>query len=208
MIEVMVSTLTDNISIDDSILIRQYRDGDIKAMERLIVKYQDRIYNAIIRICGNRDDAVELTQDTFVKVLEGIDGFEGKSSFYTWLFRVAVNLTINHCKRRIRISPATLDGDEPGGGRSVAVSGLKHMLSDDGSPDPARLAIDREMCGFVHAALAQLDSDHRAIVVLRDIEGMNYTDISDALGIEMGTVKSRLSRARGQLRGILEAMLK
>jgi RNA polymerase sigma-70 factor, ECF subfamily len=208
MIEVMVSTITDNINIDDSILIRQYRDGDVKAMERLIVKYQDRIYNTIIRICGNRDDAVELTQDTFVKVLESLDRFEGKSSFYTWLFRVAVNLTINHCKRRIRMSETPLDADEPRGGRSVAVSGLRHMLSDDGSPDPARLAIDKEMRELIHSALARLDNDHRTIVVLRDIEGMNYMDISDTLGIEMGTVKSRLSRARGMLREIFEAMLK
>jgi RNA polymerase sigma-70 factor (ECF subfamily) len=202
-----VDTVTENINIDDSILVRQCRDGDMQAMGRLIVKYQDRLFNTVLKICGNRDDAVELTQDAFVKVLESIGTFEGKSGFYTWLFRIAVNLTINHCRRRIRTSTESLDGDA-GTGRSIAVSGLRTMLSDDGSPDPARLAIDKEMRELVVVALGRLDNDHRTIVVLRDIEGMSYIDISETLGIEMGTVKSRLSRARNLLREILEAMLK
>jgi RNA polymerase sigma-70 factor, ECF subfamily len=202
-----VDTVTENINIDDSILVKQCRDGDMQAMGRLVVKYQDRLFNTVLKICGNRDDAVELTQDAFVKVLESIGTFEGKSGFYTWLFRIAVNLTINHCRRRIRTSTESLDADA-GTGRSIAVSGLRAMLSDDGSPDPARLAIDKEMRELVVVALGRLDNDHRTIVVLRDIEGMNYIDISETLGIEMGTVKSRLSRARNLLREILEAMLK
>jgi RNA polymerase sigma-70 factor, ECF subfamily len=201
-----LNTATENIHIDDSILVRQFREGDMRAMERLIVKYQDRIYNTVVRICGNRDDAVELTQDAFVKVLESIGSFEGKSAFYTWLFRIAVNLTINHCRRRIRTSTEPLEVSLTG--RSIAASGLRAMLSDDGSPDPARLAIDKEMRELVLKALQQLDSEHRSIVVLRDIEGMSYIDISETLGIEMGTVKSRLSRARTMLREILEVMLK
>jgi RNA polymerase sigma-70 factor (ECF subfamily) len=202
-----VDTVTENINIDDSILVRQCRDGDMQAMGRLVVKYQDRLFNTVLKICGNRDDAVELTQDAFVKVLESIGTFEGKSGFYTWLFRIAVNLTINHCRRRIRTSTESLDADA-GTGRSIAVSGLRAMLADDGSPDPARLAIDKEMRELVVVALGRLDNDHRTIVVLRDIEGMNYIDISETLGIEMGTVKSRLSRARRLLKEILEAMLK
>jgi RNA polymerase sigma-70 factor, ECF subfamily len=203
----MVNTATENIHIDDSILVRQFRDGDMRAMERLIVKYQDRVFNTVLKICGNRDDAVELTQDAFVKVLESIGTFEGKSGFYTWLFRIAVNLTINHCRRRIRTSTEPLDGPIAGS-RSIAASGLRAMLSDDGSPDPARLAIDKEMRELVLKALERLDNEHRTIVVLRDIEGMNYIDISETLGLEMGTVKSRLSRARAMLREILEVMLK
>jgi RNA polymerase sigma-70 factor, ECF subfamily len=203
----MVNTATENIHIDDSILVRQFRDGDMRAMERLIVKYQDRVFNTVLKICGNRDDAVELTQDTFVKVLESIGTFEGKSGFYTWLFRIAVNLTINHCRRRIRTSTEPLE-TPVAGSRSIAASGLRAMLSDDGSPDPARLAIDKEMRELVYTALSRLDNEHRAIVVLRDIEGMNYIDISEAMGLEMGTVKSRLSRARAMLKEILEVMLK
>jgi RNA polymerase sigma-70 factor, ECF subfamily len=203
----MVNTATENIHIDDSILVRQFRDGDMRAMERLVVKYQDRVFNAVLKICGNRDDAVELTQDAFVKVLESISTFEGKSGFYTWLFRIAVNLTINHCRRRIRTSTEPLE-TPIAVGRSIAASGLRAMLSDDGSPDPARLAIDKEMRELVLKALERLDNEHRTIVVLRDIEGMNYIDISETLGLEMGTVKSRLSRARAMLREILEVMLK
>jgi len=204
----MVSTIAENINIDDNILIRQFRDGDAKAMERLIVKYQDRVFNTIVKMCGNREDAAELTQDTFVKVLESIERFEGKSGFYTWLFRIAVNLTINHCKRRIRTGTDSLDQPLKPDGRSVAVSSLRLMLSDDGSPDPARLAIDKEMRELVIEALGQLDNDHRTIIVLRDIEGMNYTEISETLNIEVGTVKSRLSRARNMLKETFEAMLK
>lgn len=202
-----MNTVTENINIDDRMLVRRYCDGDMKAMERLIVKYQDRLFNTILRMCGNRDDAVELTQDAFVKVLESIDKFEGRSSFYTWLFRIAVNLTLNYCKRRIRASAEPLEGGAVGN-RSIAASGLRTMLSDGGSPDPARLAMDREMRELVLASLERLDSDQRTIVILRDIEGMSYAEIAETLCIEIGTVKSRLSRARSLLREILEAVLK
>ncbi|MHC4098007.1 MAG: sigma-70 family RNA polymerase sigma factor [Planctomycetota bacterium] len=82
-----------NIKMDDAVLVERCRQGDSAAMERLILKYQNRIYNVILRICVNTDDATELTQDTFVKIIEKIDEFEGRSSFYTWAFRIAVNLT-------------------------------------------------------------------------------------------------------------------
>ena len=83
------------INIGDDVLIKQCQRGEISAMERLILKYQNRLYNVILRICSNPDDAAELTQETFVKVIENIEKFQGKSSFYTWAFRIAVNLTIN-----------------------------------------------------------------------------------------------------------------
>ena len=87
-------TETANISIDDTVLVQQCLQGDSAATERLILKYQNRIYNAILRICANPDDAAELTQDTFVKVIEKIDKFEGRSSFYTWAFRIGVILPV------------------------------------------------------------------------------------------------------------------
>lgn len=163
-------------------------------MSRLIVKYQDRIYNTILKICNNSDDAAELTQDTFVKVLENIAGFRGKSSFYTWLFRVAVNETINFCRRRFKVATQSLDA-------GIAVP------ADMSASDPVRLAQQKEVIALLTDAIGRLDEEHRVVIVLRDIEQMSYTQIAETLELELGTVKSRLSRARTMLREILEAVL-
>ncbi len=98
-----------NITIDDRALVAQCRGGYTEAMERLIIKYQDRIFNVIRKICTNYDDAAELTQDTFVKAIENLDKFQNRSTFYTWLFRIAVNLTINHCRKNIRLGFESID---------------------------------------------------------------------------------------------------
>jgi RNA polymerase sigma-70 factor (ECF subfamily) len=196
---------TAHISIDDAILIKRWRCGDLDAMERLIIKYQNRIYNVILKICANVDDASELTQETFVKIIENIDGFEGRSSFYTWAFRIAVNLTLNYCQRGLKRGYSSIDA-ESGEANSQAKGALKEYLEDESSPDPAKTVETDELYKIVLAALMRLDEDQRAVVVLRDIEGMNYAQIAKVLDIELGTVKSRLSRARGNLREILEAV--
>ena len=195
-----------NANIDDTLLVEQCRRGRSEAMERLILKYQNRIYNVILKICANPDDAAELTQETFVKIIENIGKFKAKSSFYTWAFRIAVNLTLNYCQRNAKREITSLDveDDERDNGTKQQ---LKQFLSDDNSPDPASVAQNKELCEIAIAALKKLDEPQRAVVVLRDIEGMNYVQIARILGIELGTVRSRLSRARGNLRQILEAML-
>lgn len=165
-------------------------------MSCLIVKYQDRIYNTILKICNNSDDAAELTQDTFVKVIENISSFRQKSAFYTWLFRVAVNETINFCRRRFNAPSTSLDG-------TAAVA----TLADRADSDPARLAQQKEVIALLTDAIGRLDEDHRVVLILRDIEQMSYTQIADVLEIELGTVKSRLSRARALLRELLETVL-
>ena len=195
-----------NINIDDAVLVRQCWQGDSAAIERLILKYQNRIYNVILKICADPDDAAELTQDTFVKIIENIDNFQGRSSFYTWAFRIAVNLTLNYCRRNVRLGFSSLDAEQnrydsqPG-------SVLKEMLSNDSSLDPAVVAQDKELFQIVLESLKKLDDAQRAVVVLRDIEGMNYNQIANVLDIELGTVRSRLSRGRKKLRQILEAVL-
>ena len=196
-----------SVDIDDSVLVQQSQAGDTKAMERLILKYQNRIYNVTLKMCGNPDDAAELTQEAFVKVIESINKFQGKSSFYTWLFRIAVNLTLNHCQRTSRTATRSLDAEESGQ-EGAAKQYLKDFLSDDSAADPAALAQSRELCELAKQSLLKLDEPQRAVIVLRDIEGMNYNDIADVLNIELGTVRSRLSRARSHVRDILEAMLK
>ena len=197
---------TANIGIDDAVLVEQCRRGDSAATEKLILKYQNRIYNAILKICANPDDAAELTQDTFVKVIENIDRFEARSSFYTWAFRIAVNLTLNYCQRNVRLGLVSLDAkDNEYDGQARRV--LKEFLSDDSSPDPAMVAANKELYRLAVSALMKLDEAQRAVVVLRDIEGMNYAQIAEVLDIELGTVRSRLSRARSNLREIMEAFL-
>jgi len=198
---------TANVSIDDTILVQQFRQGDSVAMERLILKYQNRIHNIIIKICANRDDAAELTQETFVKVIENIERFQGRSSFYTWVFRIAVNLTLNYCKKRVKIAFKSLDAevDEQDG---PVKRQLKDFLNDESSPEPAEIAQNRELCELAKKSLLRLDDDQRAVVILRDIEGMSYAQIAEVLEIELGTVRSRLSRARGNLREILESLIK
>ena len=195
-----------NINIDDAVLVRQCWQGDSAAIERLILKYQNRIYNVILKICADPDDAAELTQDTFVKIIENIDNFQGRSSFYTWAFRIAVNLTLNYCRRNARLGFSSLDAEQirydsqPG-------SVLRELLSNDSSLDPAVVAQDKELCQIVLESLKKLDDAQRAVVVLRDIEGMNYNQIANVLDIELGTVRSRLSRGRKKIRQILEAIL-
>jgi RNA polymerase sigma-70 factor (ECF subfamily) len=203
----MVYLKAPSISINDSVLVEKSQGGDTVAMERLILRYQNRIHNVIMKMCGNADDAAELTQETFVKVIESIDKFKGRSSFYTWLFRIAVNLTLNHCQRNAKMATRSLDAEESGSD-SQAGSVLKDFLSDDSAADPAVLAQRKELCRLAMQAILKLDEPQRAVMVLRDIEGMNYAQIADVLNVELGTVRSRLSRARGHLREILEAMQK
>jgi RNA polymerase sigma-70 factor (ECF subfamily) len=158
-----------------------------------------------LRICANPDDAAELTQDTFVKVIENIDKFEGRSSFYTWAFRIGVNLTLNYCQRSVKLGFKSLDAeDNEDDDKDRGV--LKEFLTDDSLPDPAVVAQNKELCRIVIKALMKLDDAQRAVVVLRDIEGMNYAQIAEVLDIELGTVRSRLSRARTNLREIMEAV--
>jgi len=192
------------INIGDAALIEQCQRGDTSAMERLILKYQSRLYNVILRICSNPDDAAELTQETFVKVIENIGNFQGKSSFYTWAFRIAVNLTINYCRRSSRLGLKSLDFDESG---DQATGALREYLRNDKSPDPASIAQNRELCNLVVQSIAKLDDDHRTILVLRDIEGMSYSQIAQVLELELGTVRSRISRARSKFKDILETII-
>lgn len=194
------------VNIDDSTLVRRWQQGDRKAMERLILRYQGRIYNVILKICANRDDAAELTQDTFVKAIENISRFERRSSFYTWIFRIAVNVSLNYCQRRAKVGFSPLDGtdDERTSGARQSLAGV---LQDDRAPEPSRIAENHELCELVIKGIMKLDENQRAAMVLRDIEGMNYAEISRVLEVELGTVKSRIARARSNLRDILEASL-
>ena len=181
----------------DRFLISQSRGGDMGAFGELIKRYQDRLFNAIMRMVGHHDDAQELTQEAFVRALQGIKRFRGQSSFYTWLFRIGMNLAINHHRRRrnVRLAPFQASAELAHG-----QAGLLVDLADPRSVSPITQAQINESYDRVLAAIEQIEPEARAVVVLRDVEHLDYADIAKILQVPLGTVKSRLSRARLTLR--------
>ena len=185
------------VPLEDLELVEKVKSGDMGAYADLVRKYQDRVFNACWRICGHREDARDLTQEAFLKGLEGISGFRQQSGFYTWIFRVAVNLALSHRRKAGTHRTVSLDQDGAGG---TQADGLARRVEHHGAEDPVSSAGDSELQGLVVRALQALRDDQRAIVVLRDIEGFDYHEIGEILDIPTGTVKSRLFRARMSLR--------
>ncbi|MBN1344928.1 MAG: sigma-70 family RNA polymerase sigma factor [Phycisphaerae bacterium] len=194
------------IQFEDSLLVEQCQQGDMAAFAQLVAKYQDKVYNTCWRISGSRDDAADLTQDVFCKALESMGKFKGKSGFYTWVFRIAVNQSISHRRRSSRTVNLTTDNDDPAPVNRQA-DGLMRRTGRGEPSDPAAQAQDRELQALVTQALDELEDDHRAIVVLRDVEGLDYSEIAEVLEIASGTVRSRLHRARAALRERLTKVL-
>ena len=180
--------------MDDHALVEQVKAGQTQSYGELVRRYQDRIFNTCWRICGHLEDARDLTQEAFLKAFEGLDGYRHESGFYTWIFRVATNLAISH-RRSAGRERALLDG-QAGIARTQADALARRIEQSGGdSSEDARASSAR-----VAALLQTLDDDHRAVVVLRDIEGFDYQQIGAILGLPAGTVKSRLHRARMALR--------
>ncbi len=202
-IQEQLKAVGGNISIDEAAIVAQARAGNMASVEKLILKYQDRVYNTILKICGNEADAAELAQDAFVRAIQGLKDFRGQSSFYTWLFRIAVNLTFNFCKKNSKISFQSLQEETD----EETNRQLKDYLIDKNIQEPSELASKKEVQSLILKALEKLDPQQRAVVVLRDIEQMSYNEIAETLDIEIGTVKSRIARGRKNLREILEAAI-
>ncbi len=160
----------------------------------LVAKYQDRIFNTIYRMHHNRAEAEELAQETFLRALERISQFRSQSRFYTWIFRIAVNLTISHRRRAARIRFHSLDGSQQRGGSQV--DALTATIPARRNCSPEMRVMTAETNRRVLQAVEELDDEYRLVVVLRDMEDMNYQHISDVTGVPVGTVKSRLHRGR------------
>jgi RNA polymerase sigma-70 factor, ECF subfamily len=180
---------------DDASLIAATLAGDTAAFGRLVGQYQDRLYNSLLRVLGGAEDAADITQDAFVQAFTKLDTFRGSAAFYTWLYRIAYNLAMSHARRGHKA--ASLDGIK-------AIAGEEPM---DGAPAVETGLIQQERIELVHAALAQLGMDYRQILVLREIDGYSYEDIAEILELPVGTVRSRLFRARMHMRDLLAPRL-
>jgi len=177
---------------DDSKLIEHSRDGCRDSFGDLVRKYQDRLYNSLVHFMGSASEAEDVAQEAFVLAYTRLDSFRGDSAFYTWLYRIAVNTAISQ-KRKRRPTVST--------DRQLPTDTVQDT-SDGHAPEHAMLR--EETVTQVHQALDLLSEEHREILVLREIEGYDYDAISELCEIPVGTVRSRLHRARGQLKTELE----
>lgn len=192
-------------ALDDLQLVRKSREGNRDAFGELVGRYQDRVYNLVLRLTGNPDDAAEMAQEAFLKAWRALDAFRGESAFYTWLFRIAVNEARSRQRSRLaRPTPLSLNA---GGGNANEDRPAPVDAAASNAPDPADEAARAEDRRMVEDGLQRLEPDHREIIVLRDIEGRDYDEIADVLGCPRGTVKSRLHRARSALRDLLAPVM-
>ncbi len=188
--------LGGELEVDDAQLIAEVRAGKTDAFNHLVLKYQDRLLNAVAYISGGREEAEDVVQDAFVQAFVKLNSFGGNSAFFTWLYRIAINAAIS--RRRKRKGDTSIDarleqrGDEP---------------ADDQEGAEDRI-LREERASQVKTALAALSEEHRTILVLREMEDCDYDDIAAILDVPVGTVRSRLHRARLQMREQLEIVFR
>lgn len=180
---------------DDRSLIQRCRQGEMKAAEALFRRYQLPIHHVVTRMLRGAPDAEDLVQEVFLKAFRGIDGFKGNSSFKTWLTQIAINTCLNYlAKSERKIPHDSLDQTMGEAGERTLGD---RLASPRPTPDEAAMA--QEVYARVEEALDKLSPEFRAVVVLRDLQDLSYEEVSQALGVNLGTVKSRLARARRQV---------
>ena len=180
---------------DDAQLIEQALGGHSEAFGQLVLKYQDRLFNTVFHVVGHAEDARDIVQEAFVQAFVKLDSFRQHSAFYTWLYRIAFNVAMT--SRRKRRPALSVDRGKENGNVEPA----------DDEDDPAERLERKERCRQVRHAIGQLPEEYRAVLVLREMDGCCYDTIAEVLDLPVGTVRSRLHRARLQLRDQLKEML-
>ncbi|HEY0368513.1 MAG TPA: sigma-70 family RNA polymerase sigma factor [Chthoniobacterales bacterium] len=187
---------------EDSQLVARTQDGDPAAFDELVVKYTPRLYGLIYNMTSNHEDTNDLLQDVFSKAYKSIRGFRGKSSFYTWIHSIAVNMTLNFLKKRGRRFNLSLDDVDS------TVQNDKEFLELTQTSSPVREADLSELQVRLNEAMQKLSDEHRAVVTMFHIQGMPHAEISKILNVSEGTVRSRLFYANRQLQNYLEEFRK
>ncbi|MCZ2342292.1 MAG: sigma-70 family RNA polymerase sigma factor [Bacteroidales bacterium] len=181
---------------DDRLIIDAVLQGRTEAYGKLVLQYQDRLYNAILRVVDHRDDAADVVQEAFINAYQSLASFKGDSGFYTWLYRIAFNSAISLKRRKwsfVSLDAFHRDGNE--GSLEPADSSL------DSQPGSALERSEEEFA--LQRALHRLSPEHRTVLVLNDIEGMKYEEIAKIVNVPVGTIRSRIHRARLELRELL-----
>jgi RNA polymerase sigma-70 factor (ECF subfamily) len=182
---------------NEKILIDRCINGDIEAFEELISDYEKKVFNIALRIIGNYNDAEDISQEIFIKVFKSIKNFKGNSSFYTWLYRIVVNECFDIAKKKKKVLAFSID--------TPIVTGDDEVQRDikDRSKLPEEEFENKELRKEIQKALNMISNEHRTMIVLRDVQGFSYDEISEMLKCPPGTVKSRINRARKALKELL-----
>ena len=178
-------------------IIKKAQNGDMAAFEQIVIKYQSIIYNTAFKICNNPDDAYDISQESLLKIYKNISYFEGKSKFSTWIYRIVTNTALDYIKKHRKSNVFSLNAEMDEDGDSY-IENIR-----DTSPTPEEALDSEETKKLVHEALNKLSENHRAVLVLRDINGLSYEEIAEVLLCSEGTVKSRINRARNALYEII-----
>jgi len=188
--------------VREEVLVRRSRRGDLKAYDDLVKRYQERIYATIYHMTSNHEDANDLAQESFIKAYQALSSFKGGSSFYTWIYRIAVNKTINFLKQRKNRTHMSLNDLDFNAEHDPD---LMALISEK---TPQRDAGLNELQEKLNAALLKLSEPHRIVVVLHDVQGQSHEEIAKVMDCNVGTVRSRLFYARQQLQSELADYLK
>src|SRR4051812_15318303 len=184
-------------------IVRQVQAGDVAAFDRLILKYRERIFGIVYNMTANREDAADLTQDAFIKAFQSVNRFGGQSSFFTWLYRIAINSTLSHLrKHRLRsfFSLETIDEDAPVSRELIAA------LTDKTGAD--RDTFVHELKEKLNEAMQKLSIPHRTVVTLFEIDGLSHQEIAEVMSCSVGTVRSRLHYAKQLLQAELQPYMR
>ena len=179
-------------------LVERARRGDTRAFDELVGKYTPKLYGLAYHMTSNREDTNDILQDVFAKAYRSIKRFRGKSSFYTWIYSIATNMTLNFLKKRNRRRTMSLDDID------LSIENDRNFIEATSKSDPVREANLSELQERLNMAMQQLSVDHRAVVTMFDIQGMPHSEISKILGVSEGTVRSRLFYAHRLLQSHLE----
>jgi RNA polymerase sigma-70 factor (ECF subfamily) len=182
------------VNEDDRRAITECLTGRPDAYGELVRRYQDRLFNAVLRIIDNADDALDVVQESFLNAYQSLASFKGDSEFFTWLYRIAFNSAVSQ-RRKKRVVISLEAGRN---GEAVA-----DPADDSEGIRPGEGLERSEQHAAIHAALARLSVEHRAVLVMKDLEGLKYEQIAEIMGVPIGTVRSRLHRARLELRDLL-----
>lgn len=187
-------------------LVAAAKRGDHEAFRALFQRYHRRAYSLAYGVVHNQDDALDVVQDAFIKAHRYLDKFEGNSSFYTWLYRIVMNLCIDHIRRKKRARHVDFD-DAIGHGDDESNLGDDGLMPRILGQNPGKSLVRKEMREQIGIALAELSENHRAVLVMRELEGLSYEEMAAAMNCSKGTIMSRLFHARKNMqRRLLEFM--